>query len=53
MGLQFIYFITAVLEGNGHTVEFVQIKDRNAVELWVNGELVMTCDIKDLDYGES
>ena len=30
----------------------MQINDRNAVELWVNGELVFQCSIVQLDYGE-
>ncbi len=43
---------SAVLKQDGHTVELVKINDRNAVELYVNGELIFSCDINDLDYGE-
>ncbi|ESP03788.1 hypothetical protein LOTGIDRAFT_156350 [Lottia gigantea] len=40
-----------VMEKDGHTVELVQMSDRNRVEIWVNGELIFDCDIRDLDYG--
>ena len=45
-------FFVAILEKDGHKVALVQINDRNAVELWVNGELVFQCSIVELDYGE-
>ena len=48
----FVFLTSAVLGNDGHTVDLVQIKDRNAVELWVNGELIFKCDIRDLDYGK-
>merc|ERR1712087_501487 len=40
-----------VLQGAGHKTQLECIKDRNQVEVWVNGELVFKCDIRDLDYG--
>ncbi|XP_052786254.1 UPF0728 protein-like [Mya arenaria] len=43
--------LKAILTKDGHTVEFVKVEDRNAVELCVNGETVFTCDINELDYG--
>lgn len=40
-----------VLQEDGHSVELLQINDRNVVELWVNGQLIFKCDVRDLDYG--
>lgn len=40
-----------VLEKDHHQVHFVKINDWNTVELWVNGELIYTCDLRELDYG--
>merc|ERR1711963_1031259 len=40
-----------VLQGEGHSTTLETIKDRNQVEIWVNGELVFKCDIRDLEYG--
>lgn len=41
----------AVLFKDGHSVEFEEIDDWNIVEIWVNGECVFKCDIRELDYG--
>ncbi|KAL3877208.1 hypothetical protein ACJMK2_034948 [Sinanodonta woodiana] len=43
--------LKCMLTGDGHTVETVEIEDWNRVELWVNGEKIFTCDIRNLDYG--
>ncbi|XP_064594629.1 UPF0728 protein-like [Liolophura sinensis] len=43
--------LDTVLTQDGHTVEKVEVPDRNVVQLWVNGEMVFSCDIRDLDYG--
>ncbi|KAK7112708.1 UPF0728 protein-like [Littorina saxatilis] len=40
-----------VLHEAGHTTKLECIKDRNQVEIWVNGELVFKCDITELEYG--
>lgn len=32
-------------------MEFEEIEDWNMVEIWVNGQCVFKCDIRDLDYG--
>jgi len=40
-----------LLKSNGHQVELSEILDRNAVELWVKGELVYNCAITDLEFG--
>ncbi|XP_014771662.1 UPF0728 protein [Octopus bimaculoides] len=40
-----------VLRKSGHTVELREILDWNAVQVWVNGELVFKCNIQDLDFG--
>ncbi|XP_074649287.1 UPF0728 protein-like [Tubulanus polymorphus] len=40
-----------VLENKGHKVDFVQINDRNIIEIWVNGERIFTDDIRQLDFG--
>ncbi|CAH1794601.1 unnamed protein product, partial [Owenia fusiformis] len=40
-----------VLQLHGHTVELKEINDWNVIELWVNGELIFTCDIRELEYG--
>lgn len=45
-------FFLAILQRGGHTPTLHCINDRNVVELWVNGELVFQCDIRDLEYGE-
>lgn len=34
-------------------MDMIQIKDRDLVELQVNGETVFTCKQRDLDFGES
>ena len=44
---------SVVLQGEGHTTELTQIRDWNVVELYVNGELVFECDIRNLEYGMS
>ena len=44
--------VAGLLEGDGHSVQLVRITDRNAVELWVNGEQVFTCSILQLDFGQ-
>lgn len=41
----------AVLFKDGHTVEFEEIDDWNVAEIWVNGQCVFKCDIRELDYG--
>jgi len=43
--------LQTVLVGDDHQVEFVQINDRNVVELWVSGQLIFKCDARNLDYG--
>ncbi|CAD5125625.1 DgyrCDS13827 [Dimorphilus gyrociliatus] len=43
--------LISVLEKYNHTVEKRQIPDWNVVEVWVNGEKIYSCDIRDLDYG--
>jgi len=43
--------LKCVLTKDGHTVEFVELEDWDAVELSVNGEIVFKCDINNLDYG--
>ncbi|XP_076446437.1 UPF0728 protein-like [Babylonia areolata] len=40
-----------ILQCDGHRTELQCIKDWNVVELWVNGELVFNCDIRQLEYG--
>ncbi|KAK6169064.1 hypothetical protein SNE40_020187 [Patella caerulea] len=40
-----------VMTQDGHTVELVPMDDWNKIEIWVNGELIFQCDIRDLDYG--
>ena len=45
-------FSTALLRGEGHTVEFVKTHDRDDVELVVHGEIVYRCKIQDLQYGD-
>ena len=43
-----------MLTENKHNVKLVEIPEiRNVVRLHVNGELIFTCDINDLDYGNS
>ncbi len=46
-----IFAFVDVLQRDGHAVELVKINDRNAVELWVNGELVFDCNIATLEFG--
>ena len=53
-----VEYRTSRLEGlenqlslKGHTVVKRQIKDWNSVRLIVNGEVVYTCNINDMDYG--
>ncbi|PVD38657.1 hypothetical protein C0Q70_01275 [Pomacea canaliculata] len=43
--------LQTILQRGGHTTTLHCINDRNVVELWVNGELVFQCDIRDLEYG--
>ncbi|XP_046352883.1 UPF0728 protein-like [Haliotis cracherodii] len=43
--------LRTVLRNDGHSSEMVQIDDRNTVNIFVNGEQVYKCDIRDLDYG--
>ncbi|XP_061191211.1 UPF0728 protein-like isoform X2 [Saccostrea cucullata] len=43
--------LETVLFKDGHSVEFEEIEDWNMVEIWVNGECVFKCDIRELDYG--
>nr|XP_054773297.1 UPF0728 protein C10orf53 homolog [Lytechinus pictus] len=43
--------LRALLEANGHTVEFEEIDDWDFVELIVNGEKIYQCNIKELDFG--
>jgi len=40
-----------MLNKDGHAVQFQQINDWNIVELWVNGEMIFKCDIRELDFG--
>lgn len=44
--------ISELLKSNGHQVELSEILDRDAVELWVKGELVFKCKIADLEFGK-
>ena len=39
------------LSRKGHSVSRNQTKDWDVVRLLVNGEIVFTCNIKDLDFG--
>ncbi|XP_019357827.1 PREDICTED: UPF0728 protein C10orf53 homolog [Gavialis gangeticus] len=43
--------LQAVLEADGHQVILEEIPDWNVVELVVNGETVLQCNIKDLNFG--
>ncbi|KAK3802475.1 hypothetical protein RRG08_033114 [Elysia crispata] len=43
--------LKTILTRAGHIVELRPFKDWNTVELWVNGEKVFSCDIRQLDYG--
>ena len=43
--------LSEVLQCDGHTTKLECIDDRNEVEVWVNGELVFRCDIRELEYG--
>ena len=43
--------VSEILECDGHTTELECIKDRNAVEVWVNGDLVFKCDMRELEFG--
>ena len=49
-----IYFIVIldVLKNDGHKIELKQISYWNVVELYVNGEMVFKCDMRDLDFGK-
>jgi len=40
-----------VLKRSGYTVTLQRFGDWNAVELWVRGEKVFKCDIRELDFG--
>ncbi|GAB1602370.1 UPF0728 protein-like [Argonauta hians] len=40
-----------VLTHNGHTVELLEIEDFDAVQIWVNGEMVFKCQIQELNFG--
>ena len=42
-----------VLHQDGNQVELVEIEDRNVVEIWVYGEIVFKCDIRELDFGKT
>lgn len=41
-----------MLTKDGHSVKLKKVPDLNAVKLWVNGELVFSCDITDLNFGK-
>ncbi|XP_059802681.1 UPF0728 protein C10orf53 homolog isoform X3 [Hypanus sabinus] len=43
--------LKTMLEDNGHSWVEEQSPDWNIVELVVNGEVVFTCNITDLDFG--
>ncbi|XP_062926201.1 UPF0728 protein C10orf53 homolog isoform X1 [Mobula hypostoma] len=43
--------LKTMLEANGHSWIEEQSPDWNIVELVVNGEIVFTCNITDLDFG--
>ncbi|XP_046554498.1 UPF0728 protein-like [Haliotis rubra] len=43
--------LRTVLRNDGHSSQLVKIDDRNTVEVYVNGELIYKCDIRDLDHG--
>ncbi|XP_077999287.1 UPF0728 protein C10orf53 homolog [Glandiceps talaboti] len=43
--------LEAFLSADGHKVVLSEIADWNVVELIVNGELIYSCDQRDLDYG--
>ncbi|XP_064649617.1 UPF0728 protein-like [Lineus longissimus] len=43
--------LMTVLKADGHNPELVKMNDWNVVELWVNGERIFSCDIRELDYG--
>lgn len=47
-----LFFIAAILSRAGNTVDLLPFKDWNIVELWVNGEKIFNCDIRNLDYGD-
>ncbi|KAL8624234.1 hypothetical protein ACOMHN_027540 [Nucella lapillus] len=40
-----------ILQSDGHQTELVCIMDWNVVEVWVNGEMIFKCDIRELEYG--
>ena len=44
--------IPTILSRAGHIVELRPFKDWNVVEIWVNGEKIFNCDIRNLDYGK-
>nr|XP_002121244.1 UPF0728 protein-like [Ciona intestinalis] len=43
--------LETVLTSEGHSVALSEIEDWNLVRLKVNGEIVFTCNICELDYG--
>uniref|UniRef100_A0A0B6ZPI5 Uncharacterized protein n=1 Tax=Arion vulgaris TaxID=1028688 RepID=A0A0B6ZPI5_9EUPU len=43
--------LKTILTEAGHNVELRPFRDWNVVELWVNGEKIFSCDIRDLDFG--
>lgn len=47
-----LIYCSGVLKAAGHKVEIKEMNDWNALEIWVNGEMVFTCDIRDLDFGK-
>ena len=49
--IQILSLILDVLTSDGHKIELKQMSYWNLVELYVNGEMVFKCDIRDLDYG--
>ncbi|XP_013392463.1 UPF0728 protein-like [Lingula anatina] len=43
--------LQTVLTRDGHQVDLQKMADHNTVQLYVNGELIFTCNIKDLEFG--
>ncbi|XP_073337448.1 UPF0728 protein C10orf53 homolog [Pagrus major] len=43
--------LQAALRARGHHCVLEETRERNAVELVVNGEVVFSCDIKQLQFG--
>ncbi len=46
------FLLTGVLEAAGHKVTLKESKDRNILEIFVNGQMVFRCDQQNLDFGK-